>query len=44
MPWLADTDVGAARGFARALVDARTVTELRRRVLEGLAELVPAEC
>jgi DNA-binding CsgD family transcriptional regulator len=43
MPWLADTDVGAAHGFARALLGARTVTELRRRALSGLAELVPAD-
>src|SRR5436305_9722935 len=43
MPWLADTDVGAAHGFARALFGARTVTELRRRALWGLAELVPAD-
>ena len=43
MPWLADTDVGAAHGFARALFGARTVTELRRRALSGLAELVPAD-
>jgi DNA-binding CsgD family transcriptional regulator len=43
MPWLADTDVGAAHGFARALSGAPTVTELRRRALPGLAELVPAD-
>ena len=43
MPWLADTDAGAAHGFARALCGARTVTELRRRTLAGLAELVPAD-
>src|SRR5580765_1026610 len=43
MPWLADLDVGAVRGFVRALVEARTVVELRRRALEGLAELVPAD-
>jgi DNA-binding CsgD family transcriptional regulator len=43
MPWLADTDVGAAHGFARALFGARTVAELRRRALSGLAELVPAD-
>src|SRR5438067_6630864 len=42
MPWLADTDVGAAHGFARALFGARTVSELRRRALSGLAEVVPA--
>jgi DNA-binding CsgD family transcriptional regulator len=43
MPWLAETDVGAAYGFARAIVEARTETELRRRALEALAELVPAD-
>ena len=43
MPWLADTDVGAARGFARALFGARTVAELQRRALLGLPELVPAD-
>jgi DNA-binding CsgD family transcriptional regulator len=43
MPWLADTDVAAARGFARALSEARTVTELRLRALAGLVGLVPAD-
>jgi hypothetical protein len=43
VPWLDDTDVSAARRFARALVDARTQTELRRRMLDGVGELVPAE-
>jgi hypothetical protein len=43
VPWLADTDVSAARGFARALVNARTEAELRRQVLQGLGELVPAD-
>ncbi len=43
MPWLADTDVGAARGFACALLEARTVADVRRRALAGLAELVPAD-
>jgi DNA-binding CsgD family transcriptional regulator len=43
MPWLTDTDVGAAHGFARALLGARTVVELRRRALPGLAELVPSD-
>jgi DNA-binding CsgD family transcriptional regulator len=43
MPWLADTDVGAAHGFARALLEARTVSELQRRALLGLAKLVPAD-
>jgi DNA-binding CsgD family transcriptional regulator len=43
MPWLADTDVSAAHGFARALLDARTAAEVRRRGLAGLAQLVPAD-
>jgi DNA-binding CsgD family transcriptional regulator len=43
MPWLADTDVGAAHGLARALAEARTEAELRRRALQALAELVPAD-
>src|ERR1700749_3922215 len=43
MPWLADTGVDAAPGFARELSGARTVAELRRRALSGLAELVPAD-
>jgi hypothetical protein len=43
MPWLADTDVGAAYGLARSVVGARTEAELRRRALEALAELVPAD-
>src|SRR3954451_17370432 len=43
MPWLADTDVGAAYGFARSIVGARTEAELQRRALHALAELVPAD-
>lgn len=43
MPWLADTDVGAARGFARALLESLTAAELRHRALLGLAQLVPAD-
>ena len=43
MPWLADQDVGAVHRFARLLVEARTVAELRRCALQGLAELVPAD-
>jgi len=43
MPWLADTDMDAAHGFARALVDVRTMTELRQLALGGLCELVPAD-
>ena len=42
MPWLADTDVGAARESVRA-IEAHTETELRRRALEALGELVPAD-
>jgi DNA-binding CsgD family transcriptional regulator len=43
MPWLADTDVGAAYGFARSIAGSRTQAELRRQALEALAELVPAD-
>ena len=43
MPWLADNDVGAAYGFARSIVGARTEAELQRRALQALAELVPAD-
>ena len=43
MPWLADTDVDAAHGLARALVEAWTEAELRGRALRALAELVPAD-
>ncbi len=43
MPWLADTDVDAAHGFGRALLGARTVSELRRAALTGLAVIVPAD-
>jgi hypothetical protein len=43
MPWLADTDMSAARGFARALDEARTMEELRQLALPGLVELVPAD-
>ena len=43
MPWLADTDVGAAYGFARSIVGAQTEAELQRRALQALAELVPAD-
>jgi DNA-binding CsgD family transcriptional regulator len=43
MPWLADTEVGAAHGFARAIVGARTEAELRRRAVQALADLVPAD-
>jgi DNA-binding CsgD family transcriptional regulator len=43
MPWLADTDVGATLGFARAVEGSRTDDELRRRALVALGELVPAD-
>jgi DNA-binding CsgD family transcriptional regulator len=43
MPWLADTEVGAAYGLARAIVGARTEAELRELALQALAELVPAD-
>ena len=43
MPWLADVDVGGADDFVRALVDARTLAELRRLAQSGLVELVPAD-
>ena len=43
MPWLADIDVGAAFGFARAMGDAGTEAELRGRAVDGLAQLVPAD-
>ena len=43
MPWLADSDVGAAYGFARSIVGSRTEAELRRHALEALGDLVPAD-
>ncbi len=43
MPWLADTDLGSARGFVREIAEAPTVGDLRRSALSGLAELVPAD-
>src|SRR5215213_11623196 len=43
MPWLADSDVGAAYGFARSIVGSRTEAELRHHALAALAELVPAD-
>lgn len=43
MPWLADTDAGAAYGLARTMAGAGTEAELRRRALHALADLVPAE-
>jgi DNA-binding CsgD family transcriptional regulator len=43
MPWLADTDAGAAYGFARTMAGAGTEAELRSRALKALADLVPAD-
>jgi DNA-binding CsgD family transcriptional regulator len=43
MPSLAETDLGSARGFVREIAEARTVADLRRSALSGLAELVPAD-
>src|SRR4051794_1731858 len=43
MPWLVDSEVVAARGFARSMGAARTDEELRGRALQSLAELVPAD-
>jgi DNA-binding CsgD family transcriptional regulator len=43
MPWLVDSDVGAARGFTRSVGTARTEDDLRGRALQALAELVPAD-
>src|SRR6478672_5221275 len=43
MPWLADTDAGAAYGVARRMAGAGTEAELRFRALRELADLVPAD-
>ncbi|WP_051324498.1 helix-turn-helix domain-containing protein [Candidatus Solirubrobacter pratensis] len=43
MPWLVDSDVEAAYGFARSIGAPRTEEELACRVLQALAELVPAD-
>ena len=43
MPWLDDSDVGAARGFVRGVAQARTVVDVGRGALAGLGELVPAD-
>jgi DNA-binding CsgD family transcriptional regulator len=43
MPWLADTDAGAAYGLARTMAGAGTEAELRFRALRELADLVPAD-
>ena len=41
MPWLAETDAGAAYGVARTMAGAGTEAELRFRALQALADLVP---
>jgi DNA-binding CsgD family transcriptional regulator len=43
MPWLADFDVSAAQGSVRRITGARTESELRRRALDELGALVPAD-
>src|SRR5215217_6481964 len=43
MPWLAETDAGAAYGVARTMAEAGTEAELRFRALQALADLVPAD-
>src|SRR3954447_7729244 len=43
MPWLAETDAGAAYGVARTMAGAGTEAELRSRALQALADLVPAD-
>jgi DNA-binding CsgD family transcriptional regulator len=43
MPWLVDSDVVAACGFARSIETACTEEELRGRALQVLGELVPAD-
>jgi DNA-binding CsgD family transcriptional regulator len=43
MPWLADSEVGAARRFVRGMAEVSLVSDLCRRAPAGLAELVPAD-
>lgn len=43
MTWLADTDLSAVHGVTGALLDARTVAEVRERALAALAGVVPAD-
>src|SRR5437764_14413439 len=43
MPWLADSEVGAARRFVRRMAGVSVVSELSRRAPAELAELVPAD-
>jgi DNA-binding CsgD family transcriptional regulator len=43
MPWLTESDVGAARRFVRGIAEVSAAADLRRRAPAGLAELVPAD-
>ena len=43
MPWLADSEVGAARRFVWGMSEVSLVRDLCRRAPVGLAELVPAD-
>lgn len=43
MPWLTESDVGAARRFVRGIAEVSAAADLRRRASAGLAELVPAD-
>src|SRR5437763_9072090 len=43
MPWLADSDVNAARRFVWAIAEVSVVSDLRHRASTGLAEIVPAD-
>jgi DNA-binding CsgD family transcriptional regulator len=43
MPWLADSEVGAARRFVRRMAGVCVVSDLPRLSSAGLAELVPAD-
>jgi DNA-binding CsgD family transcriptional regulator len=43
MPWLEDSDVGAAQRAVWGILEAREGAESRRRALDALAELVPAD-
>jgi predicted nucleic acid-binding Zn ribbon protein/DNA-binding CsgD family transcriptional regulator len=43
MPWLVESDMVAAHGFARSIGDPRTEEQLRGRALRALADLVPAD-
>jgi hypothetical protein len=43
MPWLTDSDAGAAYGLARTMAGVGTEAELRFGALPALADLVPAD-